>query len=361
MELWISVLIMLSSVVFICFLIFRMKKETKKNSCFAGIILFALMALLCLGYSIISVFFVDTVKNRPAELNTNDTNDYTEITPECTEPRIQNLKNRKYNNMPVFSTLNELSEYLLYNLINEKYSMEFYLNRDMGPEFVPNITVLDAALENTQCYYLFSTYKINDMLTEDRGDNKGVYSKITLVPYHEKENFETKETAREYTKINPPPEEGFIDAKTEKEYMRKIHDYIIKKTIYSKVGYEHCILYSDQFEGKQEAYNVLGLNQNEAVCAGYARAVALIAQYAGIDCAWGWGNEEGTNSHAWNILYPCDGSEPVIIDATWDDVPAFDRIGQTETLYDYFYIPLSEDSSHNLNINMQEFLNYLHE
>ena len=42
------------------------------------------------------------------------------------------------------------------------------------------------------------------------------------------------------------------------------------------------------------------------------------------------------SSHAWNVIYPCDGSEPVLVDVTWDDGQSVDTVGQTDVDYSYF-------------------------
>ena len=103
----------------------------------------------------------------------------------------------------------------------------------------------------------------------------------------------------------------------------------------------------------------LGENQNTAVCAGYARAFALIRQYAGINCAWVWGNETEESSHAWNVIYPCDGSEPVLVDVTWDDGLSVDTVGQTDVDDSYFYIPLASEYEHKADENMANFIRYM--
>ena len=106
---------------------------------------------------------------------------------------------------------------------------------------------------------------------------------------------------------------------------------------------------------------MLGENQDSAVCAGYARAFALICQYAGINCAWVWGNETEESSHAWNVIYPCDGSEPVLVDVTWDDGLSLDTVGQTEVDYSYFYIPLFSEYEHAADKSMARFIQYVNE
>ena len=116
-----------------------------------------------------------------------------------------------------------------------------------------------------------------------------------------------------------------------------------------------------RYDVLQEAYNVLGENQNTVVCAGYARAFALICQYAGINCAWVRGNKTEISSHAWNVIFPCDGSEPVMVDVTWDDGSNFDIVGQTIVYDYYFYIPLSNEYEHEPDEEIWSFIQYNNE
>ena len=141
-----------------------------------------------------------------------------------------------------------------------------------------------------------------------------------------------------------------------------MHDYVACKVTYNPIGYEPSLpVTQTRYDIFQEAYNVLAENQNTAICAGYARAFALICQYAGINCAWVRGNETEESSHAWNVIYPCDGSEPVLVDVTWDDGLSLDTVGQTQVDDSYFYIPLSSDDEHEADENMAGFIQYINE
>ena len=100
---------------------------------------------------------------------------------------------------------------------------------------------------------------------------------------------------------NPPPEGSFSDYDEEREYARKIHDYVACKVTYASVGYEPNISVSKtRYDVFQEAYDVLGENQDTAICVGYVRAFALICQYVGINCAWVWGNK--TEEQVLNVI-----------------------------------------------------------
>ena len=113
-----------------------------------------------------------------------------------------------------------------------------------------------------------------------------------------------------------------------------------------------------KYEACQEAYNALVSQDEMTVCAGYARAFALIAQYADINAVWILGNEEEATSHAWNMIYPCDGSEPVLVDVTWDDTSSEDEPGQVLVEDIYFYLPVSPADEH---LPSELFIDFLNE
>lgn len=221
---------------------------------------------------------------------------------------------------------------------------------------------LEQACDAAMSYYLFSSYKIWDMYTKDDGDPDSVYGKVKLVYDAPEFDLEARLEALRYVVNNPPPKGGFSDYDEEREYARKIHDYVACKVTYDPRGYNPELLTGmTTYDGLQEAYNVLGENQHTAVCAGYARAFALICQYAGINCAWVRGNETEESSHAWNVIYPCDGSEPVLVDVTWDDGQSIDTVGQTDVDDSYFYIPLSSEYEHEADEHMAGFIRYINE
>lgn len=273
-------------------------------------------------------------------------------------PDVLNLREKKYDDMPYFDTQEQLSEYALWNFLNGDLAFECRLSWNLSENL--SVYALEQACSDAMSYYLFSSYKIWDLYTEDDGDPNSVYAKVKIVYDKPEYDEEARIAAYQFVVDNPVPEGGFTSFEEEKEYARKIHDYIAFKVTYDPMGYEIDIPTTQtRYEVFQEAYNVLGENQTTCICAGYARAFALVCQYAGINCAWVWGNENPVSSHAWNIIYPCDGSEPVLVDVTWDDTMSHDVVGQTEVYYSYFYIPLSIENEHVANEEMGRFIQYL--
>ena len=274
-------------------------------------------------------------------------------------PDVLNLREKEYDEMQILQTQNEVSEYVLWNLLNGRTEFECRISRTLSDG--SSATVLEQGCDAAMAYYLFSSYKVWDMVTEDDGDPDSVYGKVKLIYDSPDKDLEARLGALNYVVNNPPPEGGFTDYEEEKAYALKVHDYVACKITYDPMGYDPKNMHGKTgYEICQEAYNVLGKNQDTAVCAGYARAFALICQTAGINCTWTWGNETLESSHAWNVLYPCDGSEPVLVDVTWDDGNSDDVVGQTEVDQTYFYLSLaSTEFDHASDQIISEFTEYM--
>ena len=292
--------------------------------------------------------------------NTQSVTDLTVEDVPALVPDVLKLREKKYEDIPFLETQEQLSEYALWNLLYGRTEFEFRLSWDLS--YGLSQVALSRACEAAMSYYLFSSYQEWDLYTKDDGDPDSIYGKIKLVYDAPELDREAMLEAFRYVVKNPPPEGGFSDYDEERQYARKIHDYVACKVTYDPMGYNpELLLGMTRYDDLQEAYNVLGENQDTAVCAAYARAFALICQYAGINCAWVRGNETEESSHAWNVIYPCDGSEPVLVDVTWDDGQSIDTVGQTDVDDSYFYIPLSSDYEHMADENMAGFIQYINE
>jgi len=277
-------------------------------------------------------------------------------------PDVMGFRDVQYEEMPVFETLNEVTRFVLHNFMNNRFEFDFYLKKEFAVDQGTGFGILDRACETATAYYQFSAYGMYDMFTEERGEDADdkVYAKIKLYYREPEYDVEARAEALEFVMKNPVPDGGFTDFESEKAYARKIHDYIARKITYSPIGYDpESMTGMLKYEALQEAYNVLAEAENTAVCAGYARAFALIAQYAGINTVWVRGNETETQSHAWNVVYPCDGSEAVLVDVTWDDNESVDSPGQEYVSDRHFYIPLSEEYEHTAAEQFDGFLRFV--
>ena len=122
-----------------------------------------------------------------------------------------------------------------------------------------------------------------------------------------------------------------IEENTSSEYQKeqKIHDYIVQNVEYG---------YPDGKETEDsDAYNAYGaLAKGRAVCNGYAQAMKLLCDLAGVECQMVIGTADGEN-HAWNLIHLDD--EWYHTDVTWDD-PEPDN--SSRTLYSYFNLDDSQ-------------------
>lgn len=376
MSLWqAGLLAVLGTAIFILG-IWRRKSKWMTAAAIAG----AMIILAAFTYISLTFIFLDAVKNQPpdepadtaSEITASPTTDVQPTvnptspmpsdydlpvseTPEA-RPDILGLRDERYADMPTFGTQNEVSKFVLLNFLNGRFEFELYLKKEIAPDEGTGFVVLNNACTSAMSYYLFGAYDIIDMFTEVREGEDNVYARIKLIYTDPELDAEARAEAMEFVLKNPVPVGGFKDGESEKAYARKIHDFIAKKVTYSPKGSNpNDLLSSSNYEALQEAFNVLGEDQDTVVCAGYARAFALIAQYAGIHAVWVSGNETETESHAWNVIYPCDGSEPVLVDVTWDDTGSEDIPGQEYVSDRYFY----EDYEHFALDYMEDFLTFV--
>jgi hypothetical protein len=382
MELWLAALVFMIVATGAVVLLFYSRKKQKKHWLIVGVCVLGAVLLILAAYIALTFLFLDKISSEappPDSLESVEPSlepspafppapdampdDFDLPISEVPElyPDILGLTDAEYGDMPTFTTVNEASAYVLHNILNNRYEIEFYLTRELVPDAGSGY-VLFSAFENAQSYFPFDTYGTYDAYTEDRSDPDKVFARLMLVHRGEEEpDREARAEALEFVLKNPVPYGGFTDFESEKAYALKIHDFIARKITFSPIGYDILTaLSNDSYAMKQEAYNVLGENQEDAVCAGYARAFMMICHYAGINAAWVLGNVTDDESHAWNIIFPRDGSEPVIVDVTWNDVGSGDdRVGQENISYTYFYLPVDEDYEHTPVVDTESFLQFL--
>lgn len=381
MQLWLAGLLALLGAAALILILAARRREKKGWMTAAAAAAAALLLPALLAYIVLTLIFTEAAGTRPADaaeslpvLTSAAPAASPSPTPALPEamaadadlpvseaseayPDVLGLRDAEYEEIPTFSDQDAVAQYALWNLLNGNTAFEFNLTRDTVPDEGAGYAVLSGACDAAMSYYLFGAYSVYDMYTEDLGDPESVRARVRLTYPEPELDAEARAEALEFVLKNPVPADGFGDYASEKAYALKIHDYIAKKVTYSPIGYDPEGMFGmDSYEALQEAYNVLAEDQSTAVCAGYARAFALIAQYAGINAAWVMGNETETESHAWNVIYPCDGSAPVLVDVTWDDGNSADTPGQTAVSDRYFYLPLTQDTEHVPSADMASFL-----
>ena len=279
-------------------------------------------------------------------------------------PDLHGIADLPYGENPEFRDPAELCKYLLNRLLHGQHRADFYLSRDLAPTEGDGTCLVHDCLEAAGSYYPFGAWNIYSLYAEEMGDPDRVLMHLDFRYENSGYDLEARAEALEYVLKHPVPIGGFRDADQEMEYCREIHDDLIRRISYDPIGYAPLdMITGSQYESKQEAYNVLVSEDTRAVCAGYARGFALIAQYAGIDCAFVTGNEifePEIESHAWNVVYPCDGSGPVTVDVTWDDPDLLDENDEVIYGYVYFYLPLDLDYEHDIHPETRILLDALH-
>ena len=353
-----------------CMNLLKNNHRTAKLLRVGGLIFLGMMLIVVAGYIILTFLLVDDKKNNHPKKVDSVKQVIAKAKPESFDlltsdvpleyPDAIGISQEKYEEKPVFKTKNELAKFILYQFYHNSFEFDFYLDRSVAVDEGTGYAMLNDACDLAMCYYPFSAYKPYDMYATESGDEKGLNARIKLNYTQPDFDLEARAEALEFVMKNPVPNGGFKNVKEEKAYAQKIHDFVARRVTYSPIGYDPEKLREvETYAAYQEAYNVLEENQTEAVCAGYARAYSLIANYAGINVAWMRGNETETQSHAWNVLYPCDGSNPVLVDATWDDTESLDVIGQTDVVDRCFYISLEEEYEHVPVAQMDEFLKFI--
>ena len=382
MPLWTAAVLFFSVALGALVLLLQSRHKEKKPWMLAALIAAAVISLALASYMLLTLIFANAAQTSPPDnlpVTAETLAPAPSPTPELVAPEpmpadydlptaevpalhpdVLGLQSLSYEETPTLGTQNDVTQYVLHQFLNDRFSFSFHLTRALATDDGTGYGVLSRACETAMSYYLFSAYNEFDMYTEDQGAPDRVYAKITLNFTKADYDLEARAEALEFVLKNPVPVGGFQDFASEKAYAQRIHDFIARKITYSPIGFEpELMLGMEKYEALQEAYNVLAQEEETAVCAGYARAFALVAQYAGINAAWVFGNETETESHAWNVLYPCDGSEPVLIDVTWDDGESPDFPGQSYVSDRYFYISLSRETEHSAAPYFSDFLRFV--
>ncbi|MDR0805036.1 MAG: hypothetical protein LBN42_04560 [Oscillospiraceae bacterium] len=252
------------------------------------------------------------------------------------------ISKSSFANKPILKDEISIGKFLLYSAFNGEYDIQFNVPTDLC--VVDNKidqTIIQKSWALAEAYYPF----YNSIQFGASSDGKGnITWRIVLTV--DSDEFLTGEIqfAKDYVKNHPVPAGGFT-FQTEKEYLKGIHDTIINGTTYGSAKFTNFVGKTD----RHGSFAYCALVEGESVCAGYAKAMMLIAAYAGINVAYqgGYSDENDPGSaHAWNLIYPVDGSAPKLIDVTWDDPVYVDAngnpTGENGLTYDYFYIELPD-------------------
>ena len=272
-----------------------------------------------------------------------------------------------YEDTPYLETPGEIITYLLNRFLNQQFDLTFYLPEALAPAYDEGAApfLVQQCLNAVKTYYLFDAMNTTTCITGQQTEDGQVLFYLTLEKEEmaEEHDLRARAAAIAYVMRHPVPEGGFTDADADREYTRQLRNDLAQRLSYDPIGLDSDnMLFASSYDGKQEAYNALVEEDQSVVCAGYARGFALVAHYAGIDCAYVTGNRdpETDSSHAWNILYPCDGSMPELIDVTWDDSDLVGEDGRPIISDNFFYIPLDQVYDHTPDAEVEAFLRQYH-
>lgn len=123
--------------------------------------------------------------------------------------------------------------------------------------------------------------------------------------------------------------ENINESMSDYEKVKTIHDYIVNTTVY-----DHDNLVNNTIPDVD--YTAKGvLENNIAVCRGYAEAFKLLMNELGIECEILTGKADNI-SHAWNVVKI--DNEWYQVDCTFDDPVTTDGVRKDTLRYDYFLI-----------------------
>lgn len=384
MELWLAVCLAGLALIGLAVFLLLIGKKGKSAGRIIGAVLTAILSAAALIYCLSAWILIERddspIEQNPTTMTTvppatQAPTQATEIQPtspptEPTEetipemPDIMHVRNLQYEKVPEFTTAPDLTRYLLSQLLKGSFKMDFYMIESISPSDGEGYSMVTNCLRSANTYYLFGAYDIYTLHVEDTGREGWMLAHLEIRPENPEYDRKAQEKAWEFVKENPVPQGGFQNKIQEMEYARKIQIYLVKRLSYDPIGYSlDTMMNASQYDNKQEAYTALVGEDRLTVCAGFARAFALIAQYAGIDCAYVNGNEdpETWETHAWNVIYPCDGSDPVIVDVTWDNQDTIDPDTGEETLiFPNFYGLVQGNSEHHMYDDTWLFLQSMH-
>ena len=217
MPLWIAAILLLFLAAGILIMLLLTRRREKKRLMIAAIAALSVAFLVLLIYTLLTLIFIGAARNdTQSELpepsaSLVDTPMTLQVSPSASEhtpdptpvlqtpvpktddydlptsevpalcPDFLGLRSTVFEEMPTFGTQNEVTKYVLYNFLNNRFACEFYLKKDFAIDEGTGFCILDMACETAMTYYLFSSYNTFDMFTRDQGDDGKVYAKLMLV------------------------------------------------------------------------------------------------------------------------------------------------------------------------------------
>ena len=178
--------------------------------------------------------------------------------------------------------------------------------------FVEDLSMIHTEEEYKELFPVILDIEI-ESLTHYRNGYYLVFSNVKLCEIDAEElyavstgdtSFLNESELKAYEKLLAITEELDLEGKSDIDKIIAIHDYLVLNTAYDS-----------QFAFVPDSHYVEGtLNNNLAVCSGYASAFRLFLALQGITCEYVWSD---SGNHGWNLVQ-LDG-EWYHVDVTWDD------------------------------------------
>ena len=162
-------------------LIKKDKKNMKRKFCTALCLILALLFFNGCGFINFS-FETTEPQTTETEITTKITDDFdfaVEDVPKL-PPDPLGIRELKYEEMPIFDSLNALSEYILWCLLNENMLIECYISKDFAKNRSEGTNILETAFGNAFTYYLFAGFEVFEFYVEDNDEEKDLYARIKL-------------------------------------------------------------------------------------------------------------------------------------------------------------------------------------
>jgi|GEM_PF-4219512 len=224
----------------------------------------------------------------------------------------------------------------------------YYYNRLTDEQKIAYITVYSEMIGFEESRRIaINSDEIEDVFVAVLYDNPQIFWVDSNYEFYDYEdsvqlNLKYRNTEAEAAEINKNLYEklsqimsSIDDNASDYQIEKYFHDYVCENTVYDETTYGNIgnTAYSSLLDGK-------------SICEGYARAMQILLDSAGIRNYVVIGDgvtEEGTDAHMWNIV-EIDG-ENYHLDATWNDTSMDDRFG-------YMYFNVTDDFISDDHINI---------
>lgn len=158
MPLWLASVLFLLVAAGIIVMLLVARRKGKKTWINLFIVIASIILFIILVYSLMTFLLLNSTSNQPSDvpLETSSTTSEASTTAPVTSPAlvtvapmpdeydmpteevpvlypdVLGIRNIKYEEMPTFGTQNEVTQFVLYNFLNNKFEFDFYIKKDLA-------------------------------------------------------------------------------------------------------------------------------------------------------------------------------------------------------------------------------------